>query len=152
MSALRSTAAARPLPRTARPGATPAPRPTLTALPGGATERGARSRLELVRAPLQARSRVPFLVLCMSVLGLALMCALLVNTTMAQNSYEMSGLRREVGQVRQDAQQLEALVREQETALPETASRLGMVESPAPAMVRLSDGAVLGATGEGTGQ
>ncbi|MFC8921556.1 hypothetical protein [Cellulosimicrobium sp. NPDC057127] len=152
MSALRSTAAARPLPRTARPGAAPAPRPTLTALPGGATERAARSRLELVRAPLQARSRVPFLVVCMSVLGLALLCALLVNTTMAQNSYEMSNLRREVGQVRQDTQRLQAAVLDAEASLPDQARRLGMVESPAPSMVRLSDGAVVGATGEGTGQ
>jgi hypothetical protein len=152
MSALRSTAAARPLPRTARPGATPAPRPTLTALPGGATERGTRSRLELVRAPLQARSRVPFLVVCMSVLGLALLCALLVNTTMAQNSYEMSELRREVGQVSQDTQRLQALVRDQEAALPDTARSYGMVESPVPGMVRLSDGAVLGAAEDGSGQ
>ncbi|WP_069387040.1 hypothetical protein [Cellulosimicrobium cellulans] len=152
MSALRSTAAARPLPHTARPGATPAPRPTLTALPGGATERGARSRLELVRAPLQARSRVPFLVLCMSVLGLALLCALLVNTTMAQNSYEMTELRREVGQVRQDAQQLQADVRRAEAALPETARSYGMVESPTPGMLELSTGTVVGGAGEGAGQ
>ncbi|OLT46780.1 hypothetical protein [Cellulosimicrobium sp. CUA-896] len=152
MSALRSTAAARPLPRTGRPGATPAPRPTLTALPGGATERGARSRLELVRAPLHARSRVPFLVVCMSVLGLALLCALLVNTTMAQNSYEMSGLRREVGQVEQDTQRLQALVRDQEAALHDTARRYGMVESPAPGMIRLADGAVVLGAEEGAGQ
>lgn len=152
MSALRSTAAARPLPRTTRPGATPAPRPTLTALPGGATERGARSRLELVRAPLQARSRVPFLVVCMSVLGLALLCALLVNTTMAQNSYEMTELRREVGQVRQDAQRLQADVRAAESALPETARSLGMVESPTPGMLELSTGTVLGGAEEGAGQ
>jgi len=146
MSAQRSTAA-RPLPRTA-----PAPRPSLTALPGGATERGARSRLELVRAPLQARSKVPFLVLCMSVLGAALLCALLVNTTMARNSYEMSELRREVGLVAQDTQSLQAQVDAQETALPDNARALGMVEAQDPAMLRLSDGAVLGVTQEGAGQ
>jgi hypothetical protein len=151
MSALRSTAAARPLPRTARPQPRPA-RPDLRALPGGATERGARSRLELVRAPLQARSRVPFLVLCMSLLGLALLCALLVNTTMAQNSYEMSELRREVGQVRQDAQRLQAEVWDAKASLPERARSLGMEEAPSPSMVRLSDGAVLGVAEEGAGQ
>ncbi|WP_454044163.1 hypothetical protein [Cellulosimicrobium sp. Marseille-Q8652] len=151
MSALRSTATARPLPRTTRPQARPAG-PDLRALPGGATERGARSRLELVRAPLQARSRVPFLVLCMSLLGLALLCALLVNTTMAQNSYEMSELRREVGQVRQDTQRLQAEVWDAKAALPESARALGMVEAPSPSMVRLSDGAVLGVAEEGAGQ
>lgn len=151
MSALRSTATARPLPRTARPQARPA-RPDLRALPGGATERGARSRLEVVRAPLQARSRVPFLVLCMSLLGLALLCALLVNTTMAQNSYEMSELRREVGQVRQDTQRLQAEVWDAKESLPERALALGMVEAPSPSMVRLSDGVVLGVPQEGAGQ
>ncbi|MCB7137778.1 hypothetical protein [Cellulosimicrobium marinum] len=150
MSALRSTAAARPAARAARPAVEHARRPSLTALPGGAEER--RSRLEVVRAPLQARSRVPFLVLCMSVLGLALLCALLVNTTMAQNSYEMSELRREVGQVRQDTQRLQAQVREAEAALPETARSFGMVEAENPAMVRLADGSVVGAAEEGAGQ
>ncbi len=146
MSAQRSTAA-RPLPRTA-----PAPRPSLTALPGGATERGARSRLELVRAPLQARSKVPFLVLCMSVLGAALLCALLVNTTMARNSYEMSELRREVGLVAQDTQSLQAQVRENEATLDVAARDLGMVEAQDPAMLRLSDGAVVGGSLEEAGQ
>ncbi|MEV8028941.1 hypothetical protein ACPCUX_09415 [Cellulosimicrobium sp. AB352] len=149
MSAQRSTAA-RPLPRPARPA--PAPRPSLTALPGGASERALRSRLELVRAPLQARSKVPFLVVCMSILGAALLCALLVNTTMARNSYEMSELRREVSRVAQDTQSLQLQVAEQKTALPETARGLGMVEAQDPAMVRLSDGTVLGVAQEGAGE
>jgi len=101
---------------------------------------------------LQARSKVPFLVLCMSVLGAALLCALLVNTTMARNSYEMSELRREVGLVAQDTQSLQAQVDAQETALPDNARALGMVEAQDPAMLRLSDGAVLGVTQEGAGQ
>ena len=152
MSAQRSAATARPLPRTARPQARPARRPDLTALPGGATERGLRARLELVRAPLQARSGVPFLVLCMSLLGLALLCALLVNTVMAQNSYEMSELRREVGQVRQDTQRVQAEVREAEAALPDRARSLGMLESENPSMISLSDAAVVGGAVEESGQ
>ena len=143
MSAQRSTAA-RPLPRTARP--------SLTALPGGASERALRSRLELVRAPLQARSKIPFLVVCMSILGAALLCALLVNTTMARNSYEMSELRREVSRVAQDTQSLQLQVAERTTALPETARGLGMVDAQDPAMVRLSDGTVLGVAQEGAGE
>ncbi len=147
MSAQRSTAA-RPLPRTARP----APRPSLTALPGGASERALRSRLELVRAPLQARSKIPFLVVCMSILGAALLCALLVNTTMARNSYEMSELRREVSRVAQDTQSLQAQVDARKTSLPDTAASLGMVRAEDPAMVRLSDGSVLGGALEEAGQ
>ncbi|MDF9876766.1 hypothetical protein [Cellulosimicrobium cellulans] len=147
MSAQRSTTA-RPLPRTARP----APRPSLTALPGGASERALRSRLELVRAPLQARSKIPFLVVCMSILGAALLCALLVNTTMARNSYEMSELRREVSRVAQDTQSLQAQVDAQKTSLPDTAASLGMVPAEDPAMVRLSDGTVLGGAQEEAGQ
>ncbi|MDF2805225.1 MAG: hypothetical protein K0S43_171 [Cellulosimicrobium sp.] len=149
MSAQRSTAA-RPLPRTARPA--PAPRPSLTALPGGASERALRSRLELVRAPLQARSKIPFLVVCMSILGAALLCALLVNTSMARNSYEMSELRREVSRVAQDTQGLQAQVREKQATLADQARGIGMVAAEDPAMVRLSDGAVLGGAQEEAGQ
>ncbi|MBD8079200.1 hypothetical protein [Cellulosimicrobium arenosum] len=150
MSASTSAATSRPPARSARPATRPtvSGRPALTALPGGAVDRGTRSRLELVRAPLQARSRVPFLVVCMSVLGTALLLALVLNTSMARGSYEMSDLRREMGRVAEDTQSLQSAVREAEAALPDRARALGMVEAEDPAMVRLSDGAVVGAGGK----
>lgn len=146
MSSRTQGAAARPLTQTA-----PARRPALTAIPGGAPDTAGRSRLRLVRAPLQARSRTPFIVLCMSILGAALLCALLLNTTMARGSFEVADLRQQVGQVAQDTQQLRNDVRAAEASLPERARGLGMVESEPPRMLRLSDGAAIGATeAEGT--
>ncbi|MBD5788100.1 hypothetical protein IF650_18235 [Cellulosimicrobium terreum] len=146
-SAATSRTAARPArsaPGTAYPR--PAGRPALTALPGGAAERGARSRLELVRAPLQARSKVPFLVVCMAVLGSALLLALVLNTSMARGSYEMSELRRDAGRVAEDTQSLQAQLWEAKATLPESARKLGMEEAKDPAMLRLADGAVVGGT------
>ena len=101
----------------------------------GVGSRALRARLELVRARLQARAKVPFLVVCMSILGAALLCALLVNTTMARNSYEMSELRREVSRVAQDTQRLQQPGAEQRTALAEAARRVGIDAAQAPAGV-----------------
>ncbi|WP_265523330.1 hypothetical protein [Oerskovia flava] len=140
MSTRSSAAAARPVPTTE-----PARRATLTPLPGGVSERASRPRLHAVRAPLQSPSRIPFLVACMSILAAALLGALLLNTTMAHGSYEMSTLRWEVGQVAQDTQSLATQVRQAETGLPDRARSLGMVPSEELVMLRLSDGEVLGA-------
>lgn len=139
--------AARPLTSTA---SAPVRRPSLTALPGGAGERSGRPRLEAVRAPLQVQSRVPFLVLCMSILGAALLGALLLNTTMAKGSYELSDLRTTAGVLEQDTQALTSQIQAATTSLPERARALGMVESEAPTMLRLSDGAVVGASEAGS--
>jgi outer membrane murein-binding lipoprotein Lpp len=140
-------AAARPLTST---GPAPARRPSLTALPGGATHRSARSRLEVVRSPLQVRSRVPFLVLCMSILGVALLGALLLNTTMAKGSYQLSDLRTQAGVLEQDTQALASQLQAARTSLPERARALGMVESEAPTMLRLSDGTIVGSPEAGS--
>jgi outer membrane murein-binding lipoprotein Lpp len=144
MSARQSGAA-----RSSAPAVT-SRRAPLGALPGGAPLRATRPRLQAVRAPLQARSRVPFMLLCMSILGGALLGALLLNTTMARGSYQMSELKREVAQVAQDTQTLATQVRGAESSLPERARGLGMVESQAPVMLRLSDGAVIGGSEAGT--
>jgi outer membrane murein-binding lipoprotein Lpp len=140
-------AAARPLTSTSP---APARRPSLTALPGGAADRSARSRLEAVRAPLQVRSRVPFLILCMSILGFALLGALVLNTTMAKGSYQISDLRTEAGVLEQDTQALTSQLQAAKTSLPDRARALGMVESDAPTMLRLADGTIVGAPEAGS--
>jgi hypothetical protein len=71
---------------------------------------------------------------------------------MARNSYEMSELRREVSRVAQDTQGLQAQVREKQATLADQARGIGMVAAEDPAMVRLSDGAVLGGAQEEAGQ
>lgn len=119
----------------------------LTALPGGAARPG--RRLDAVRAPLQARSRVPFLVLCSAILVGALLGALLLNTSMARGSYEMSRLQREVGQTAQDVQERQTAIRQAESTLADRARSLGMVPAGDPTMFSVATGAVVAAP-EGT--
>ncbi len=138
MSALRAPAVA-PDRRTtsARPRRAP-----LTALPGGAAD---GRRLDVVRAPLQSASGVPFYVLCASILALALLAALVLNTTMARGSYEMARLQKEVGQVAQDVQERQAELRAAEASLPELAEQMGMVPAENPTMVSVATGKVVAA-------
>lgn len=119
MSALRAPAAV-----PGRPAA-PARRTRLTALDGGRGEEG--RRLAAVRAPLQARSGAPFLAVCGAVLGAALLAVLLLNTTMAHNSYEMARLQNQSARLAQDVQTTQAAIRQAEMTLQQRAERLGMV-------------------------
>jgi hypothetical protein len=86
----------------------------------------------------------------MSILAAALLGALLLNTTMANGSYQMSKLRTEAGVLEQDTQALDAQLRAAQTSLPDRAVALGMVESDVTTMLRLSDGAVIGAPEAGS--
>ncbi len=130
MSAVHSNAVrARAVPRPA-PQAEPAPRP----------------RLRVVRAPSHARTRVPFVVLCMSVLVVSLLGALLLNTTMAQGEYDRFSLQTRYAQSAQAQQQMRGQL-EQAAApaqLAAAATALGMVPTTSGAYLRLEDGAVLG--------
>ncbi|WP_425954301.1 hypothetical protein [Xylanimonas sp. McL0601] len=134
MSALRAPAAV-----PSRPAA-PSRRTRLTALPGGRGEGG--RRFSAVRAPLQARSGVPFLVLCGSVLVGALLAVLVLNTTMARGSYEMAHLQGQVGRVAQDVQTSQENLGAAEASLERRATRLGMVPSEGAAILDIT-----GATG-----
>ncbi|SKC79442.1 hypothetical protein [Krasilnikoviella flava] len=136
MSALRAPAS----PGT-RPAAAPRRAP-LTSLPGGAADRG--RRLDAVRAPLQATSGVPFLVLCAVILAGALLAALLLNTSMARGSYEASRLQAEVGHVAQDVQSHQEKLRAAEASLAERATRLGMVPAEDPTMISIEKRAKVG--------
>nr|WP_129339603.1 hypothetical protein [Cellulomonas endophytica] len=125
-------------------------RPTTGRLAGGREGAPApRSRLRLVTAPLQARTRVPFVLLCMAVLGGALLAALLLNTTMATGAYEAYRLSNELGRLQQDRKDLEAELdrRAAPAALADAATGLGMVPADGTGWVRLSDGWVQGAQG-----
>ena len=123
------TGAARAYPLPARPA--PAPRP----------------RLRVVRAPEQARSRVPFVLACMAVLGGALLTALLLNTQMASLAFERYELSNELGRLQQDRKDLVAELdaRSSPSQLAEAAARQGMVESNGTGWLRLADGSVQGA-------
>lgn len=133
MSALQSGAVrARTAPR-------PAPRPT----PEPAAP---QPRLRVVRAPAHARTRVPFVVLCMAILVSALLGALVLNTSMAQGEYERYALQTRLAQSAQAEQQM--LSQLEESAAPAqlaaAAAALGMVPTTTGGYLRLADGAVLG--------
>jgi len=104
-----------------------------------------RPRLHVVPAPAQARTRVPFVMLCMSVLAASLLGALLLNTSMAKGEYTRFALQTRLAQSTQAQQQMMGdLERAAAPArLAEAAQELGMLPATG-GYLRLSDGAVLG--------
>ncbi|MBO3084327.1 hypothetical protein [Cellulomonas fengjieae] len=122
-------ATAYPAPARPRPAAAPAP------------------RLRVVRAPQHARTRIPFILACMSVLAGALLSALLLNTSMAASAYARYDLSNELGRLNQDAQDLTAQLdaKASPTELAAAATRLGMVPTNGTGWLRLADGSVQGA-------
>jgi len=118
--------------------AAPRPAPTPAAAP--------RPRLRVVRAPAHARTRVPFVLLCMAVLVASLLGALVLNTSMAQGEYERFALQTRLAQSAQAQQDMRSQL-EQAAApaqLAAAASALGMVPTTTGGYLRLADGAVLG--------
>lgn len=127
-----STATARTLPRPSSPARRQQP--------------AARPDLRIVNAPAQARSRGPFIVLCMLILMGALLGTLLLNTAMAQGSFERQELTSQLARLTEKEQALtEQLdVLGSPGQLAQRATDLGMVRSPQPAFIRLADGVVIG--------
>jgi hypothetical protein len=81
-----------------------------------------------------------------SILTAALLGALLLNVAMAQSAFDIRNRQIEVARLTERAQDLEQQL--QRAASPASlagrARALGMVPAPAPAFLRLSDGAILG--------
>jgi len=103
-------------------------------------------RLRLVRAPQHARTRVPFVLLCIAILVSALLGALVLNTSMARGAYQAHDLQIALAQEARTEQDLTAqlLAHKAPAALAASARALGMVPASGLAFLRLSDGAVLG--------
>lgn len=103
-------------------------------------------RLRVVRAPAQARTRVPFVLTCMSLLAASLLGALVLNTSMAKGEYERFALQSRLAESARVQQQIATELRtaESSTQLAAAASALGMVPTTHGAYLRLADGAVLG--------
>ena len=103
-------------------------------------------RLRVVRAPALTRTRVPFVLFCMAVLGVALLSALLLNTTMAHGAYEKFDLSNELARLTQDEMDMASTL--DRKASPEQLARaardLGMVPAQGTGWLRLSDGSVRG--------
>ncbi len=144
MSAVPSYAP-RPAPHPATaPQRSPRPSPSRTASPR--TTAPETARLRLVRAPVHTRTRVPFVSLCMGILGVALLASLLLNTTMAQASYRQHELTNEMASLTRSIQESQAAL---DTAaspkhLARAAKKLGMVQAPDIAFLSIEDAKVLG--------
>lgn len=107
---------------------------------------GREPRLRVVPPPARARTRVPFIALCMAVLAAALLAVLLLNTAMAQGEYERYALATRLAQSAQSQQELVTGLDQAASParLAARAEALGMVPSTTGAYLRLADGAVLG--------
>lgn len=112
-------------------------------------------RLRLVQAPAQTRSRAPFVLLCIGLLAAALLGTLVMNTVMNNEAYAARDIQIEIAREAEIADQLgeqiDALSSPQ--ALAARATELGMVQSPNPGVLRLSDLMIFGgASGAGAAQ
>ena len=103
-------------------------------------------RLRLVQAPAQARSRAPFVLTCIGLLAGALLGTLLLNTAMADGSYEARALQRELAAQAEVTDTLGARLDELKSpqALALRATELGMVRVSEPPVLRLSDQTIIG--------
>lgn len=106
----------------------------------------ALGRLRIVRAPEHARARVPFVVLCVSVLAASLLGALLLNTAMAQTSFVLQEQQVRLARLSERQQELgqEVEVAASPQVLAQRAGAAGMVPAPPPAFLSLADGAIIG--------
>lgn len=103
-------------------------------------------RLRLVQAPTQPRSRAPFVLTCIGLLAGALLGTLLLNTAMADGSYEARALQRELAAQAEVTDTLGARLDELKSpqALAQRATELGMVRVSEPPVLRLSDQTIIG--------
>lgn len=138
---LPTAARVAPRPSTRATSAAPAAprRPSTPATPR-------RERLRLVDALPQRRSGTGFAVLCVGLLVGALITALLLNTWRAEASFVASDLRAEATELHDTRVTLQAAVARTTSPanLAAEAERLGLQPSPSTAVLRLSDGGVLG--------
>ncbi|WP_421958397.1 hypothetical protein [Pseudactinotalea terrae] len=109
-----------------------------------------RPRLRLVRAPAQARARLPFLLLCVAILGGAMLGALALNTSMAMTAYTISERQVELAQLTQTEQLLAERVEQMSSPaqLAAAATRLGMVPAEGLSYIHLEDGTITGPAAE----
>lgn len=113
-----------------------------------------KPKLRIVHAPAAARSRVPFLLLCVTLLGGAMLVALILNTSMAATAYDIHSTEVELARLSQTNQDLATQVDELSAParLAEQATDLGMVRSAEVSFLRLADQKVIGPAVEDTGE
>jgi cell division protein FtsB len=119
--------------------------PVRTAVPAGRPT--ASDALRLVPQRRSSAPRAPFITMVVLLLAGGLLGLLALNTVLAQDAFQLHTLTKESKALADQEQTLEREVESLRTprTLAARARELGMVEAGAPAFLRLSDGAVLGA-------
>ncbi len=105
-----------------------------------------RPRLRIVRAPSPARSRIPFLLLCLSILGGAMLGALALNTAMATTAYEIRDRQVELATLTETQETLTARFDGMSSPgqLADAATAIGMVPAEGFSYINLADGTITG--------
>ncbi|UFU05128.1 hypothetical protein [Ruania halotolerans] len=114
--------------------------------PARGPARDGRRGLRIVRAPQPARSRVPFIFGCLTILGAALLGVLLLNTVMSATSYEIHEQRIELAQLTETQQSLahEADRLASPIQLEQAARGIGMEPAEDMRYLVLEDQSILG--------
>lgn len=105
-----------------------------------------RPRLRIVRTPATSRSRLPFLLVCLTILGGALLGALALNTAIATTAYEVRERQWELAELTQLEQRLTTQINtlESPASLAAAADRLGMVQVEGLSIIDLATGTISG--------
>lgn len=125
---------------------------TARALPG--RQAASRPNLRLVPQPLARMSRVPFLLVLATILGVGMVGLLLLNTTLQTRAFEVRNLQRQATMLGYSQSELEgevAAARSPEV-LARRATELGMAPNPYPAFISMTDGKVTGKPHKVTGE
>ena len=137
-------------PRPGRAAELPRPQPGDQPVPGGgrgapaAAPAAAPAPQRAVAAGPRARSRTPFVLLLMGLLGGGLVCLLPINTTLAEGSFQITAMQHKNADLTQQEQALQQqIVQEQSPAsIAARARQLGMQQSGRLRFVNLKTGRV----------
>jgi len=110
------------------------------------TRTGSSAPLRVVPAAIQQSGNGVFAGTCMALLGLGLVILLMLNTALAQGSFQLRRLQTQSGQLTDTQEQLTQVIDDLRSprSLAARAQQLGLVPARSMAFIRLSDGAVIG--------
>jgi hypothetical protein len=110
--------------------------------------------LRIVSAPEHLRPRASLVAACLALLVVGLVGLLVLTVSLGRGAYEMGELRRTTTELTEQRQALQEQIAAEQApqALAARARSLGMVPAPNVAMIRSSDGVVLGAPKAAAGQ
>lgn len=117
-------------PRPGRAGELPRPRPGDQPVPSGGRGAPAAAPLpqRVAAARQRVRSRTPFVLLLIGLLGGGLVCLLLINTTLAQGSFQITAMQHKNADLAQQEQALQQQIAQEQSpaSIAARARQLGM--------------------------